>query len=171
MDSMSGMHFRDSNRKVDYVLVYHYRKRLTQHNPGAGSPGPMHRAASMAIVSNGETKKGCLNLQSDNDQHTPQETQVIELDPLDALEEEKRLQREEYESNLMAAGLEIEKDIEVRRRKLCILLGTGCSIGNGHHAVQDGHAGSINTGKQKSGCDPASEPSLCLYLLFYNVNQ
>lgn len=132
---MSGMHFSDSNRKVDYVLVYHYRKRLTQHSPGAGSPGPIHTAASMAIVSNGETKKGGLNLQQDNGQHTPQEAQVIELDPLDTLEEEKRLQREEYECNLVAAGLEIEKDIEVRGRKLCILNGTGCTMGNGHHVA------------------------------------
>jgi len=123
MDSMSGMHFRDSNRKVDYVLVYHYRKRLTQHQPGAGSPRPMHRAASMAIVSNGGTKKGCLKLQPDNGQHAPQEAEVIELDPLDTLEEEKRLQREEYECNLVAAGQEIEKDTEVRGRKLCILHG------------------------------------------------
>lgn len=35
----------------------------------------------------------------------------------------KRLQREEYECNLVAAGLEIEKDTEVRGRKLCILHG------------------------------------------------
>uniref|UniRef100_A0A8C2U0G3 Anoctamin n=1 Tax=Coturnix japonica TaxID=93934 RepID=A0A8C2U0G3_COTJA len=110
MDSMSGTHFRDSNRKVDYVLVYHYRKRFTQHQPGAGSLGPMHRAASMTIASNGETKKSCLKLQRDNGQNAPQEAQVIELDPLDTLEEEKRQQREEYECNLMAAGLEIEKD-------------------------------------------------------------
>uniref|UniRef100_A0A8V0ZXX8 Anoctamin n=1 Tax=Gallus gallus TaxID=9031 RepID=A0A8V0ZXX8_CHICK len=79
MDSMSGMHFRDSNRKVDYVL-----------------PG----------------------LQPDNGQHAPQEAEVIELDPLDTLEEEKRLQREEYECNLVAAGLEIEKDTENKSQGL-----------------------------------------------------
>ncbi|XP_021249264.1 anoctamin-2 isoform X1 [Numida meleagris] len=118
MDSMGGMHIRDSKRKVDYVLVYHYRKCLTQHQPGAGSPGPMQRAASMAIVSNGETRKGCLELQPDNGQHAPQEAQVIELDPLDTLEEEKRLQREEYECNLVAAGLEIEKDVENKSQGL-----------------------------------------------------
>uniref|UniRef100_A0A8C2U0E4 Anoctamin n=1 Tax=Coturnix japonica TaxID=93934 RepID=A0A8C2U0E4_COTJA len=117
MDSMSGTHFRDSNRKVDYVLVYHYRKRFTQHQPGAGSLGPMHRAASMTIASNGETKKSCLKLQRDNGQNAPQEAQVIELDPLDTLEEEKRQQREEYECNLMAAGLEIEKDVEMYKIK------------------------------------------------------
>uniref|UniRef100_A0A8B9T9K3 Anoctamin n=1 Tax=Anas platyrhynchos TaxID=8839 RepID=A0A8B9T9K3_ANAPL len=80
-----GMHFRDSKRKVDYVLAYHYRKRLAQHQHGASSPEPMNRA---------------------------------ELGPLDALEEEKRLQREEYEHNLVAAGLEIEKDAENKSQGL-----------------------------------------------------
>nr|XP_038029101.1 anoctamin-2-like isoform X2 [Anas platyrhynchos] len=116
VDSVSGMHFRDSKRKVDYVLAYHYRKRLAQHQHGASSPEPMNRAGSMTVVSNGETRKGRLKLQPDSGQHIPQEllgAQMIELGPLDALEEEKRLQREEYEHNLVAAGLEIEKDAEL----------------------------------------------------------
>uniref|UniRef100_A0A8C3FLS4 Anoctamin n=1 Tax=Chrysemys picta bellii TaxID=8478 RepID=A0A8C3FLS4_CHRPI len=66
--SPGGKHFRDSKRKVDYVLAYHYRKRASHHS----------------------------------EQH-----------PLDALEEERREQREEYERNLVEAGLEIEKDIEM----------------------------------------------------------
>uniref|UniRef100_A0A8C8E964 Anoctamin n=1 Tax=Otus sunia TaxID=257818 RepID=A0A8C8E964_9STRI len=88
--SSSVMHFRDSKRKVDYVLAYHYRNRLARHLPGRapqerpGSPGP----------------------------------EVIELCPLDALEEEKRLQREEYERNLVEAGLEIEKDPENKSQGL-----------------------------------------------------
>ncbi|XP_035168001.1 anoctamin-2-like isoform X2 [Oxyura jamaicensis] len=132
VDSVSGMHFRDSKRKVDYVLAYHYRKRLVQHQHGTSPPEPMNRADSMAVFSNGETKKGCLELQPDHGQHIPQESlgaQVIELGPLDALEEEKRLQREEYERNLVAAGLEIEKDAEVRVGKLCFLHSTGYMVG------------------------------------------
>lgn len=132
MDSVSGMHFRDSKRKVDYVLAYHYRKRLAQHQHGASSPEPMNRAGSMTLVSNGETRKGRLKLQPDSGQHIPQEllgAQVIELGPLDALEEEKRLQREEYERNLVAAGLEIEKDAEVRVGKLCLLHSIGYLVG------------------------------------------
>uniref|UniRef100_A0A8B9IRS7 Anoctamin n=1 Tax=Amazona collaria TaxID=241587 RepID=A0A8B9IRS7_9PSIT len=82
--SPSGMHFRDSKRKVDYVLAYHYRKRLAQHPPGVGPLG----------------------------------MEVIELGPLDAVEEEKRLQREEYERNLVEAGLEIEKDPENKSQGL-----------------------------------------------------
>uniref|UniRef100_A0A8B9IMU6 Anoctamin n=1 Tax=Anser cygnoides TaxID=8845 RepID=A0A8B9IMU6_ANSCY len=119
--SVSGMHFRGSKRKVDYVLAYHYRKRLAQHQQGTSPPEPMNRADSMAVFSNGETRKGHLELQPDSGQHIPQEplgAQVIELGPLDALEEEKRLQREEYEHNLVAAGLEIEKDAENKSQGL-----------------------------------------------------
>nr|XP_047902707.1 anoctamin-2 isoform X1 [Anser cygnoides] len=121
VDSVSGMHFRGSKRKVDYVLAYHYRKRLAQHQQGTSPPEPMNRADSMAVFSNGETRKGHLELQPDSGQHIPQEplgAQVIELGPLDALEEEKRLQREEYEHNLVAAGLEIEKDAENKSQGL-----------------------------------------------------
>lgn len=91
---MSRMHFHDNRRKVDYVLAYHYRKRGA--HPGQGSPGH-----SLAIISNGETGK-------------EPRAGDIELGPLDALEEERKEQREEFEHNLMAAGLELEKDLEVR---------------------------------------------------------
>ncbi|KAM4677940.1 anoctamin-2 [Discoglossus pictus] len=46
----SGMHFRDGKRKVDYVLVYHYRHHSTNHN---GSPGNNRPPA--VIVSNGNS--------------------------------------------------------------------------------------------------------------------
>uniref|UniRef100_A0A663EGG0 Anoctamin dimerisation domain-containing protein n=1 Tax=Aquila chrysaetos chrysaetos TaxID=223781 RepID=A0A663EGG0_AQUCH len=90
--SPSGMHFRDSKRKVDYVLAYHYRNRLARHPPGAGSPEPT-RGSRPGL-------------------------EAIELGPPDALEEEKRLQREEYERNLVEAGLEIEKDPENKSQGL-----------------------------------------------------
>ncbi|XP_034501867.1 anoctamin-2 [Ailuropoda melanoleuca] len=92
---LSRMHFHDNQRKVDYVLAYHYRKRGVQ--PGQGSPGQL-----LAIVSNGETGK---------EPHAGGHGD-IELGPLDALEEEKKEQREEFEHNLMEAGLELEKDLE-----------------------------------------------------------
>uniref|UniRef100_A0A8C0TIU2 Anoctamin n=1 Tax=Canis lupus familiaris TaxID=9615 RepID=A0A8C0TIU2_CANLF len=92
---LSRMHFHDNQRKVDYVLAYHYRKRGV--HPGQGSPGH-----SLAIVSNGETgKEPRAGGHGD-----------IELGPLDALEEERKEQREEFEHNLMEAGLELEKDLE-----------------------------------------------------------
>ncbi|KFP08715.1 Anoctamin-2 [Calypte anna] len=119
------MHFRDSKRKVDYVLAYHYRKRLPRHPPGVGSPEPTRRSLSLALVSNGGTGKGRAELQGqDGGQHALQERpglEVIDLSPLDALEEEKQLQREEYERNLMEAGLEIEKDPENKSQGLCFV--------------------------------------------------
>lgn len=95
------MHFHDNQRKVDYVLAYHYRKRGAHH--GHGSPGH-----SLAVISNGETGK---------ERHAGGPGD-IELGPLDALEEERREQRDEFEHNLMAAGLELEKDLEVRLARL-----------------------------------------------------
>uniref|UniRef100_A0A8C8AY94 Anoctamin n=1 Tax=Otus sunia TaxID=257818 RepID=A0A8C8AY94_9STRI len=69
---------------------YHYRNRLARHLPGRA---PQERPGSPG-------------------------PEVIELCPLDALEEEKRLQREEYERNLVEAGLEIEKDPENKSQGL-----------------------------------------------------
>nr|KAF6451582.1 anoctamin 2 [Molossus molossus] len=91
----SRMHFHDNQRKVDYVLAYHYRKRGA--HPSHDSPGH-----SLAIVSNGETGK---------EPHAGG-SHDIELGPLDALEEERKEQREEFEHNLMEAGLELERDLE-----------------------------------------------------------
>lgn len=98
---LSRMHFHDNQRKVDYVLAYHYRKRGAHQ--GHGSPGH-----SLAVISNGETGK-------ERPAGGPGD---IELGPLDALEEERREQRDEFEHNLMAAGLELEKDLEVRLTRL-----------------------------------------------------
>lgn len=109
------MHFRDSKRKVDYVLVYHYRKRTSQ--PDGGTPSHPHRPASLAIISNGETAKSQPEQQQQqHGQDVPHpDAQVIDLGPLDPLEEARREQRKEFERNLTEAGLEIEKDAEVRR--------------------------------------------------------
>uniref|UniRef100_A0A670HZ19 Anoctamin n=1 Tax=Podarcis muralis TaxID=64176 RepID=A0A670HZ19_PODMU len=112
-----GMHFRDSKRKVDYVLAYHYRKSTSQSS--GGSPSLSQRPPSLAIISNGETAK------SQSEQQPPQgqeaaspDAEVIDLGPLEALEEAKREQRKEFESNLMEAGLEIEKDAENKTQGL-----------------------------------------------------
>ncbi|XP_032329364.1 anoctamin-2 isoform X3 [Camelus ferus] len=93
---LSRMHFHDNQRKVDYVLAYHYRKRGA--HPGHGSPGH-----ALAVISNGETGK-------DPRAGAPGD---IDLGPLDTLEEERKEQREEFEHNLMEAGLELEKDLEM----------------------------------------------------------
>ncbi|XP_057558079.1 anoctamin-2 isoform X2 [Hippopotamus amphibius kiboko] len=107
-DRLSRMHFHDNQRKVDYVLAYHYRKRGA--HPGHGSSGH-----SLAVISNGETGK-------DPQPGAPGD---IELGPLDALEEERKEQREEFEHNLMEAGLELEKDLECTFRKQGLKTSTG----------------------------------------------
>uniref|UniRef100_A0A8C5MK63 Anoctamin dimerisation domain-containing protein n=1 Tax=Leptobrachium leishanense TaxID=445787 RepID=A0A8C5MK63_9ANUR len=48
----------------------------------------------------------------------PQEVVVVELSHHDALEEEKKCQREEFERNLIEAGLELEKDPETKNQGL-----------------------------------------------------
>lgn len=127
--SPSGLHFRDSRRKVDYVLAYHYRRRLARP---AASPEPTPASASVGLVSNGGTGKGCAQRQpqqQQDGQHGLRDwpglpgLEVVELSPLDALEEERRLQREEFEHNLLEAGLEIEKDPEVRGGDLHLVHG------------------------------------------------
>ncbi|XP_007436264.1 anoctamin-2-like, partial [Python bivittatus] len=110
--SPGGMHFRDSKRKVDYVLVYHYRKHSSV--PGGDPPGPLQRPVSLAIISNGETAK---SQQKQQEGSTP-EAQVIDLTPQDALEGAKQEQREEFERNLIEAGLELEKDVENKSQGL-----------------------------------------------------
>uniref|UniRef100_F7AKG3 Anoctamin n=1 Tax=Monodelphis domestica TaxID=13616 RepID=F7AKG3_MONDO len=94
------MHFHDNRRKVDYVLAYHYRKRGA--HGGHGSPS--HQRAPLAVISNGEMGK--------EPNAAGQGDMMIEMGPLDALEEERKEQREEFERNLMEAGLELEKDLE-----------------------------------------------------------
>lgn len=118
--SPGGMHFRDSKRKVDYVLVYHYRKRTLQ--PDGGTPTHSNRSASLAIISNGETAKSQPEQQQQQQQQPGQEAhhpdaQVVDVGPVDPLEEARREQRNEFEHNLIEAGLEIEKDAEVRRAR------------------------------------------------------
>uniref|UniRef100_A0A670XWW7 Anoctamin dimerisation domain-containing protein n=1 Tax=Pseudonaja textilis TaxID=8673 RepID=A0A670XWW7_PSETE len=110
--SAGGMHFRDSKRKVDYVLVYHYRKHSSDH--GGDSQGPLHRPGSLAIISNGETAK---SQQKQQDGSTP-EAQIIDVTPQDALEVAEEQQREEFERNLVEAGLELEKEAEDKSQGL-----------------------------------------------------
>ncbi|XP_062346893.1 anoctamin-2 [Cinclus cinclus] len=125
--SSRGLHFRDSKRKVDYVLAYHYRRSLARHAPGAASLEPRRGSPSVALVSNGGTGKGCAEPQQqqrDDGQRALPEwpglpgLELVEMSPLDAVEEERRLQREEYERNLLEAGLEIEKDPENKSQGL-----------------------------------------------------
>lgn len=99
-----GLFFRDGQRKVDYVLVY-------QHRRGAGSrtPGRRGQPGSDATVIAREARQD----QPLPGTGSPLGSGTTEV-PLDYHEDDKRSRRDEYEGNLLDAGLELERDEDTK---------------------------------------------------------
>uniref|UniRef100_A0A674IHJ7 Anoctamin n=1 Tax=Terrapene triunguis TaxID=2587831 RepID=A0A674IHJ7_9SAUR len=96
-----GLCFRDGKRKVDYILVYHYKKssisktltrRIHHNDSSARSIKQDHQLPG---------KGGHLDV-GESELH------------MDYHEDDKRFRREEYEGNLMEAGLELERDEDTK---------------------------------------------------------
>nr|XP_060460502.1 anoctamin-1 [Panthera onca] len=98
-----GLYFRDGRRKVDYILVYHPKRpsgsrtlaRRVQH----GDAAPAARGTRQDRPLPGKGDVGAAG--------GPEP-------PMDYHEDDKRFRREEYEGNLLEAGLELERDEETK---------------------------------------------------------
>lgn len=116
--SEQGLCFSDGKRKVDYVLVFHHRRHSSIRCPASTSASHDR----LSIVSNGNFPP---SVGSDVDQgrggipggDAPSVGEVfVELGGSEAVEpadHEIHLIRQEFEANLVEAGLEVERESEV----------------------------------------------------------
>uniref|UniRef100_A0AAY5L2Q6 Anoctamin n=1 Tax=Esox lucius TaxID=8010 RepID=A0AAY5L2Q6_ESOLU len=96
-DQRPGQFFSDGRRKVDYVLVFHHCRQTSLK--GSAHHHPPHR---LNVISNGSFPPA--------DPVGGAEA-YLEGDPAEG---EKVLIREEFEARLLEAGLEMERDTEIR---------------------------------------------------------
>ncbi|XP_029135093.2 anoctamin-2 [Labrus bergylta] len=94
-----GLYFADGKRKVDYVLCYKYKKRR------ASKP-------RLSIASNGSIPMPIPIISRFDVESGEVGPAAIDLEESKLTEEEKAVMREEFETNLLEAGLQIERDKE-----------------------------------------------------------
>ncbi|XP_069376212.1 anoctamin-2b isoform X1 [Paralichthys olivaceus] len=112
-----GLYFSDGRRKVDYVLVFHQRRHSSIRSP-AGTSVSHDR---LSIVSNGNFRQSVGSHSAAGlGGEAPGGGNVDEMElgfaggnePTEPADHEMRLIRQEFEANLLEAGLEIERDRE-----------------------------------------------------------
>lgn len=117
-----GLYFSDGRRKVDYVLVFHQRRHSSIRSPASTSVSHDR----LSIVSNGNFPPSAgSDAAAGRGDGIPggQAASVGEVfmelggaagnEPTEPADHEMRLIRQEFEANLLEAGLEIERDREV----------------------------------------------------------
>ncbi|KAM4569892.1 anoctamin-2b [Odontesthes bonariensis] len=118
-----GLYFCDGQRKVDYVLVFHHRRHSSIRYP----IGSTTSQDQLSVVSNGNFPQtvgadavsgrgGAILLgEAANAGEVFMEIGNAKgSDPMEPADHEMHLIRQEFEANLLEAGLEIERDREVK---------------------------------------------------------
>uniref|UniRef100_A0A3P9PLU7 Anoctamin n=2 Tax=Poecilia reticulata TaxID=8081 RepID=A0A3P9PLU7_POERE len=122
--SSEGLYFCDGLRKVDYVLVFHHRRHGSLRGTGTASVSQ----DQLSIVSNGNfpPPSGSSDAAAGRGAGLRREEAAsvgevfMELgmargsEPMEAADHEMHLIRQEFEANLLEAGLEVERDRETK---------------------------------------------------------